>query len=536
MAGERRYTRIPPESSGDRVSMSMFLEVGYQSANAQFFEGDLVTFGTSGIEGTVAFVRADTANAGIILLDIDDTSRENNVIPTTGETISIAGQAAALASNSYYDIYQNKFTLASGENPQNVQLVDNDGAAYMRFTEGPAQLDAFGRLRASQPTIVGHYTFTRELSPIDVLPEITGSATISHDANAGAVLLSCTTASGDVAQYTTNLYHPYFPGISQNVLMTVYVGDSGKANVVREWGYFNDNNGVFFRLSGTTLSVVKRSNTSGTPVDQVIAQSAWNVDRANGTGGLTNKSLVNIDVTKINLYWIDFEWLGGGRVRWGMYSDGRRIVLHEENYGNTISSPYMKSGSLPMRWRQENTGASGSTSEFRAVCGAVHAETVIDNIQNYGRTKVFTVPQSSVNSTANVYCYSLRTTPNTHTIILPVRQNHFAIEGSNLAFVRIDYYLNANVTGASWSNVAGADIQYDTAGTFNGNGTLIASLLVNGKQETVAENMSFQYDSYKGMANGTPMVISAVATRLDGITTNTTIYHTHAMKLFTVGE
>jgi hypothetical protein len=223
-------------------------------------------------------------------------------------------------------------------------------------------------------------------------------------------------------------------------------------------------------------------------------------------------------------------------VRWGIYSDGKRIVLHEENYGNTISSPYMKSGSLPLRWRQENTGASGSTSEFRVVCATVHTETNIQNIQDYGRTKVFSMPPRSVNSTANVYCYSLRTMSNTHTVIVPSRQNHFAIEGANLAFMRLDFYLNANVTGAVWANVSGIDIQTDITGTFNGNGTLVASLLINGKQETIADNLSFQYDSYKTLANGTPITISAVATRLDGITSNATLHSTHAMKMFTVGE
>jgi hypothetical protein len=107
------------------------------------------------------------------------------------------------------------------------------------------------------------------------------------------------------------------------VMQTIQIGDTGKANVVRRWGYFDEENGLFWELDGTTLYAVQRSSTTGSVVDTRVAQANWNRDSLDGT------IRYDLDVTKTNLYWMDFQWLGVGIVRFGVYeNDGTKTTCH----------------------------------------------------------------------------------------------------------------------------------------------------------------------------------------------------------------
>jgi hypothetical protein len=150
--------------------------------------------------------------------------------------------------------------------------------------------------------------------------------------------------------------------------MTIVLSDSGKAGNLRQWGYMDDSDGLFFELNGQTLNVVVRNSTSGTVQETRIPQSQWSSNRVNGEGGTFNINNAILDVTKDNIYWIDFQWLGAGRVRFGVYINGLKIVCHEVQNTNKSPRPYMRSGSLPIRYRCENTGVTSGVSSITAFC------------------------------------------------------------------------------------------------------------------------------------------------------------------------
>jgi len=537
MAGERRFTRIPPESSGDRINMGVCLEVKYNGKTTSFSVGDTVDLTTSGISGDVSYVREDTGTAGVIVIQLDDTSRETNLVVTDGENIQVSAvtYATAVAAGSH-DLYTNKNIVVSEDNDQYGQKVDRFGAAHMRFTEGPAQLDAFGKLRTSQSYVIGDYIFTSDLLPGYMTPTTATGGTVTHDDTAGCALLSTTTSADSSADFTSNLYHPYFPGIATTILLTMYAGDSGKNNLVREWGYFNELNGVFFRLSGTTLSVVRRSNITGTAVDDVIDQADWNIDTVDGTKGFNNASQINLDVTNLNLYWIDFSWLGAGTVRWGIYAGGERITVHEETYGNMVAGPYMKSANLPICFRQDNSGgATGSSSEMRVVCSGVHTEQLLSSPSQYGNNLLVPMSSVSVNTTADIYVHSFRTTANTHDTFLPLEVVYMATEGANDATIQLDYYLGSTLSGASWTQWGTSNFEYDTSGSLSVAGTLTGFAVVKGFRAHEIKGQSLQHFSYKSYANGDPYVVTVVATRLDGVAANCDVRVHYQMKEFKSG-
>ena len=82
-------------------------------------------------------------------------------------------------------------------------------------------------------------------------------------------------------------------------------------------------------------------------VETRIPQSSWNVDKLDGTGpsGLT------LDLTKMQMWFVDYAWYGAGTIRWGLRAtDGTIVYVHKLANNNVNSEAYMRSGNLPARY------------------------------------------------------------------------------------------------------------------------------------------------------------------------------------------
>ena len=76
-------------------------------------------------------------------------------------------------------------------------------------------------------------------------------------------------------------------------------------------------------------------------------QNEWNIDRCDGTG----KSGYDLDVTKMQMFYIDYSWYGAGFIRWGFRAtDGNVIYAHKIPNNNFNTEAYMRSGNLPARY------------------------------------------------------------------------------------------------------------------------------------------------------------------------------------------
>lgn len=222
----------------------------------------------------------------------------------------------------------------------------------------------------SQMAALGEYYFNMEDQPGKYWTDVAGGGSVTHEVQTSMIVFSTPTTSGAKAKRTTNQYHPYKVGTSQLVYIVATMGDTGKTNLKREWGYYDEFNGAGFRLNGTQLQVFLRSDVNGTIEERVINQNDW-----------SNQSLMSlitsdfiIDVSKRNLYWIDFAW--AGRVRLGVVTpDGRRITCHTFENANSGTFMPFRSMNLPIRWCQENTGPVGSSSEMRVGTSVVFNET-----------------------------------------------------------------------------------------------------------------------------------------------------------------
>jgi len=229
--------------------------------------------------------------------------------------------------------------------------------------------DAFGRLRVSLPKLQLSAITDTSKRALYWDESLTGTGASAFDSTEGVVNLTVA-ASGDIAVRQTKEYFVYRAGQSKEVFVS-FCMLTGDANVQQDVGYFDDDDGMFFRRVDTTYSMVLRSNTTGSPVDTAVVQSSWNIDKLDGTG----ESGLTLDPTKEQILVLDFQALFSGRVRMGFDLDGEIIYAHEFlNANTTLTGPYIRRAKLPIRYRIEATGVPGATRTLKCVCATVLKE------------------------------------------------------------------------------------------------------------------------------------------------------------------
>jgi len=231
-------------------------------------------------------------------------------------------------------------------------------------------ITAFGRLRTAD----GESLFgSKLLGDLRVLDwddaETSGSGTsTTFNTNQASASLGVSNLGAGTRVRQSKRWMNYQPGKSQLIMCTGVMG-TGVAGITRRIGLFETKNGLFFELSGTTLKVVRRTYTGGSAVDNAVSQSSWNLDKMDGTG----PSGITINTALTQIFVIDFEWLGVGRVRFGFNVNGVTYYCHEMLNANSLSVVYMQIPNLPVRYEISNDG-TGPASTLVQICSNVSSE------------------------------------------------------------------------------------------------------------------------------------------------------------------
>ena len=237
---------------------------------------------------------------------------------------------------------------------------------------GGTNLDAFGRLRVSNPLTL--FDSSHRYADNNLwASSITGTAAATFSADEGLVNLTVGTANGDQIIRETTKVFSYQPGKSLLVMNTFVMG-TAKANLRQRVGYYGVANGMYFERDGTSLYFVERSSVTGSVVNTRVAQQDWNQDTLDGSGSVSNPSGLTLDASKAQILYMDVEWLGLGTVRMGFIIDGVFIPAHNFNHANIITTTYITTASLPLRYEMTNTAATASASTLKQVCSTVISE------------------------------------------------------------------------------------------------------------------------------------------------------------------
>ena len=244
-------------------------------------------------------------------------------------------------------------------------VADSDGQPFSGYS-----IDAFGRMRISNPVTLFDDTHQYELNPRKWDTGLSNNGIFTHLPNESSIELSANgTPNAHSAILQSKNYIRYQPGKSQEILMTFVMGNPD-TNLVRRVGYFDDENGVFLEQTDTDVAFVVRSKANGSIVDTRIVQDNWNTDKFDGTGF----SEITLDLTKTQILFIDFEWLGVGSVRFGFVVDGKIYYCHKQHHANSLTEVYMTTANLPVRYEIINDGETTANNNMKAICCSVISE------------------------------------------------------------------------------------------------------------------------------------------------------------------
>jgi hypothetical protein len=307
------------------------------------------------------------------VLELEDFAHINNVtrgVPLYGVDLVRSGMVASVAGGSTTLTLEQSTTFCDASDELQILVYDSSSGSYSSGASANGALDAFGRQRVSEPLTIADYKQTYALNSEFVTESSGLGSTVAFVANEAAQRLTVGTGATDFVVHQSRMYHPYQPGKSQLILMSFRLNGT-EANATKRVGYFDDRNGIFLEYNDTgALSFVERRFVTGSAVDFSEAQASWNVDPCDGTG----PSGFDLSAAATQLLFIDFQWLGAGRIRVGFVHNGKFILAHEFYHSNVLSTVYWSNPALPVRAEIRNTAALAASTELDLICSSVQAE------------------------------------------------------------------------------------------------------------------------------------------------------------------
>jgi hypothetical protein len=359
-------------------------------------------------------------------------------------------------------------TIISTSGISNQSIVAND----------PMLADAFGRLRVSNPLTLFDSSHRYKDNGLWATSTASGGAAV-FSANEGLVNLNVNTTSGSQVLRETFKVFSYQPGKSL-LVMNTFVMAPAQTNLRQRVGYFGTSNGLYLQLNNSTLSFVERSLVTGAITETTINQSSWNVDKMDGTG----PSGITLDITKAQILFMDIEWLGEGTVRLGFVINGQFYICHKFHHANLITSTYITTASLPLRYEITNTGVTASASTLKQVCSTAISE---GGYELRGAQLAVGIPITTPKTFAAAGTYypmvgiRLKATA-LDAVVISTAVSLLGIgNGKNYAWRIVQ---SAITTGGSWVS-AGTDssVEYNLTGTTVSSGRVLAQGYVNSSNQ-----------------------------------------------------
>lgn len=237
------------------------------------------------------------------------------------------------------------------------------------ITTAPQRLrDNLGKLEVSEAQNLFEADFEYSAQPMRWEQYTSGGATIVASSAQGGVVMSVTSASGDLAIRQTRPYIRYQPGKTLYMSSGLQFG-AAVANQRQRLGFFDDGNGVFFEQGDPTaanpsgMAVVYRTDNGGVGVTETrIYANGWSDPQGVFRG--INPITGVFNVNNIQMWWVEFAWYGAGLLRWGVLIGGEPYVLHQIGIGNLPGQliAWSRTGNLPVRYELRNIGPSTAGS------------------------------------------------------------------------------------------------------------------------------------------------------------------------------
>lgn len=382
-----------------------------------------------------------------------------------------------------------------------VKTVDINGVHYPVFISGekdgtlspPLPHTAFGELLAGQlhPQFQGSFEYSVTNTDLNTNTVVNGG-TVTQASGMAVVGSSTTTASTALLQSKQHAHYKAGLGgvLRFTALWTTPVAATeqyiGLADEVGSSAAFK--NGYMIGYNGTTFSYARFQNDTLI----TVAQSAWD-DPLDGTGA----SGMTLDQTKLGVFYIGYQYLGGGPVFIYAENDatGLPFLVHTDLYSNKNTEPSVH---MPhffhTMWVNNKATTSDLVVKSSSYAYFVEGKTsFIELHQPQNSTGIISL--GSVQSEVAIFTIRNKATYAGKTNFIDILIEHLSASieagaANNLGSVRL--IKNTTLGGTpSYSdiNTSNSVVEIDTAGTTVTGGTTIFPAPLAGKNDKFIESI-----------------------------------------------
>ena len=233
-----------------------------------------------------------------------------------------------------------RFTGSFSSNPvgftQRAGFFNQEQAIQIGYAHTNGQ---FGVLRANGGKAHIHeFTFTT-LANGDVTVTLNGVSFTAVTLNSG-------TLAGNISQLAQGLR-------SQALFNALYLLEYNQNQIKFLASSLGSQTGTFNMTSSATITFTQQARQIGqTQTENWTFQEDFTIDKLDGTG----YSGVTLDPSKLNVYQINFRWLGAGEIRYAVEnpSNGDMIFFHHEHYSNRNELPHLDNPSMKIGYVAAN--------------------------------------------------------------------------------------------------------------------------------------------------------------------------------------
>ena len=331
------------------------------------------------------------------------------------------------------------------------------------YSDGP-NLDAFGRLRVAEVTNLIDLKHVYDKNPLQVNEVTAGTATSVFDQQYARVRMS-TSANNDLVIRQGKTHPIYQPGKGQ-LFQASFSNFQLETNVIKRVGAFTSTtvspynsvfDGYFLESNGSTGTISFKIWRTGTLVYDSPSTS-WQND---------NFDPSSINWSNTNLMCVDYQWLGVGRMRFGLDLAGILIYFTEHNCANNEPNVYMSSPNQPIRYEIRQVGVG--SGYFDMICSQVSSEGALNGL--YSTVGIQNETTANLNSSVTKYPYIGYRLKQTYKSVTSQYSSLSILNTSNDNYlVTIEFNPTLSVT-PSWTDIPNSPFQYSVY-----NGTVTATI------------------------------------------------------------
>jgi hypothetical protein len=333
----------------------------------------------------------------------------------------------------------------------------------IKYSDSP-NLDAFGRLRTAAVQNLIDIKHVYDKNPLQISEVTAGTATSIFNQEYARVRMS-TSANNDLVVRQSKTHPIYQPGKSQ-LFQASFSNFQLETNVIKRVGGFTSTtastynsvfDGYFLESNGVTNVISFQIWRSGTTVYSA-ATTVWDDNGFDPTG---------INWSNTNLMSVDYQWLGVGRLRFGLDIAGQLFYFTEHNCANNEPNVYMSSPNQPIRYEIRQIGAG--SGYFDMICSQVSSEGALNGL--YSTIGIQNSTTADLGTSGTKYPYIGYRLKQSYKSVTSQYSSLSILNTSNDNYlVTIEYNPTLSVT-PSWTDIPNSPFQYSVY-----NGTVTATI------------------------------------------------------------